>query len=275
VRANATLGQVAVANREYATAVAEAFIASHQGYSADRVIADPALNEVYLENCRRLSIPGGPADWNRLLLNLRKKGGFTAIDTSRRTQIPLDQMAQYAYASEIAWRLVHDAHSSSLDEILCDPDQANQFDSIAKRIAPGQSPFEYRWAALALRKDVAKGDRILEQVRGRLGRQELTLDSRSSLPRAAAHYLVSVGATRLYVGFTPDAANCLFFEPSRIEAAAERLGIADFSARNVRLQYQVFAPSGGQPAALRAARRTRLVTSLRPAGNIEKPERVA
>jgi site-specific DNA-methyltransferase (adenine-specific) len=43
-RVNATLGQVAVANGEYATAIAEAFIASHQDYSADRVIADPGLS---------------------------------------------------------------------------------------------------------------------------------------------------------------------------------------------------------------------------------------
>lgn len=275
VRANATLGQVAVANREYATAIAEAFIASHQGYSADRVIADPALNEPFLENCERLSIPGGPADWNRLLLNLRKRGGFEAIDTSRRTRIPFDQVEAYVFASEIAWRILKDADGSSLDGILCDPGRAKQFDRIASRIVSGRSAFEYRWAALALRKEVAKGDDILDQVRCRLIQKEFPPEARSSFPNTRAHYLISVGATQLYVGFAADLANCLFFEPSRIEAAAERLKIKNFSARNVRLKYQLFEPRDRKPTELCYARRTRLVDGFRPAGNILKPERAA
>jgi len=275
VRANATLGQVAVANREYATAIAEAFIASHQGYSADRVIADPALNEQFLENCERLSIPGNPADWNRWLLNLRKRGGIEAIDTSRRTRIPFDQIAQYVYASEISWRLLENEGGRSLDEILCDPGLAKQFDHVASRIAPGRSPFEYRWGALALRKAVAKGNTILDQVRARLVHQEFALEARASFPTARAHYVISVGETRLYVGFAADLANCLFFEPARIEVAAEHLGVQNFSARNVRLKYQLFDPGDRQSTQVRGARRTRLVKDLHPLGNIENPERAA
>ncbi|MCK4342001.1 MAG: site-specific DNA-methyltransferase [Phycisphaerae bacterium] len=274
-RANATLGQVAVANREYATAIAEAFIASHQGYSADRVVADPALNERFRENCERLSIPGAPADWNRLLFNLRKRGGLKAVDTSRRTRIPFDQMEPYVYASEIAWRLLQNADGSSLDEILCDPDRARQFDRVASRIAPGKPAFEYRWAALALRKEVAKGDGILEHVRYRLAQRAFSLDARRSFPAARAHYVISVGETRLYVGFTADLANCLFFEPSRIEVAAQQLDVKSFSAKDVRLNYQLFEPRNRQPTAFRAARRTRLVRGLGPIGNIEKPEQAA
>jgi site-specific DNA-methyltransferase (adenine-specific) len=275
VRANATLGQVAVANREYATAIAEAFIASHQGYSADRVIADPALNEQFLENCERLSIPGNPADWNRWLLNLRKRGGIEAIDTSRRTRIPFDQIAQYVYASEISWRLLENEGGRSLDEILCDPGLAKQFDHVASRIAPGRSPFEYRWGALALRKDVAKGNAILDQVRARLVHQEFPLEARASFPTARAHYVISVGETQLYVGFADDLANCLFFERARIEVAADHLGVQNFSPRNVRLKYQLFNPGDRQSTQVRVARRTRLVKDLHPLGNIEKPERAA
>lgn len=272
-RANTTLGQVAVANREYATAIAEAFIASHQGYSPDRVIADPALNERFLENCGRLSIPGNPAEWNHLLFNLRKRGGLKAIDTSRRTSV--SRVDDYVHASEIAWKLLAVRNGSSLDDILCDPDRASVFDQIARRIAPRRSSFEYRWAALALRKDVAKGDRILDQVRGRLGRQGSSLDGRSRLPARPAHYLISVGDTSLYVGFAAELGNCLFFQPSRLEAAAEQLNVKDFSAKDVRLNYQLFEPGNLQPTAFRFARRTRLVNGLRPIGNIEKPERAA
>ena len=152
VRANVSLGQVAVANGELGTAVAEAFIAAHDGYSADRVVADPTLNDRFLENCRLLAIPGGPKNWNHLLLNLRKRGGLAAIDTSRRTAIPRAQMNTFIFASEMAWRKLNRERGCALDEILCDPDLASEFDRVARRIAPGRSSFEYRWAALCASK---------------------------------------------------------------------------------------------------------------------------
>ncbi|HUU97629.1 MAG TPA: site-specific DNA-methyltransferase [Phycisphaerae bacterium] len=277
-RANATLGQVAVANREYATAIAEAFIASHQGYSADRVVADPALNERFWENCERLSIPGAPADWNRLLFNLRKRGGLKAVDTSRRTRIPSREITEYMYASEIAWRLLNDRTGDSLDDILCDPERTGVFDQIAARIAPGKSPFEYRWTALALRKMFALGNPILKSVRARLDPRSIALTARTSLPAAPAHYVISVGETRLYVGFADCLAKCLFFEPARIEAAASELDVKDFSTKDVNMQFQLFNRADHQEQALRVARRVRLVRGLRPIGNIlngEEPERAA
>jgi hypothetical protein len=274
VRANATLGQVAVANREYVTAIAEAFIASHQGYSADRVITDPALNEQFLENCGRLSIPGNPADWNRLLFNLRKRGGLKSIDTSRRTRIPSREVAEYIHGSEIAWRLLNDKTDESLDDILCDPGRTRLFDQIARRIAPGRSLFEYRWGALALRKMVSDGNEIVGQVRAHLNPHAVTLDARTTLPARPAHYLVSVGDTALYVGFADNLANCLFFEPPRIEAAAAELAVKDFSTKDVRVAFQLFDLRNPRKE-LRGARRARLVSSLHPLGNIEQPERVA
>src|SRR5688572_24067608 len=42
--------------------------------------------------------------------------------------------------------------ADSLDTVICDPLLAAAFDSFAARLAPGFSSFEYRWAALGLRK---------------------------------------------------------------------------------------------------------------------------
>ena len=77
------------------------------------------------------------------------------------------------------------------------------------------------------------------------------------------------------VGLAPDLSNCLFFEPSHIEAAAEQLNVRNFSAKDVRLNYQLFEPGNLEPTGFRFARRTRLINGLRPIGNIEKPERAA
>ncbi len=90
--------------------------------------------------------------------------------------------------------------------------------------------------------------------------------------------MVSVGATRLYVGFAARLPACPFLHPQRIAAAAEALAVRDFALGQVRLNFQRFDPPGPNRAALRIARRARLVLGLRPLGNIlkaEKPDRAA
>ena len=44
------------------------------------------------------------------------------------------------------------ARNVSLDQIICDPDLAEQFDKYASRLAPGYTSLQYRWVALGLRK---------------------------------------------------------------------------------------------------------------------------
>src|SRR5207249_4293945 len=117
---------------------------------------DPGLNDRFLDDCRILGIPGGPRDWNHMLLNLRKRGGLTAIDTSRRTTMHRASLDAFIFASEIAWRKLGKDFGCTLDDILCDPQLASKFDGFARRIAPGHSAFEYRWGALAVRKEASK-----------------------------------------------------------------------------------------------------------------------
>ena len=58
----------------------------------------------------------------------------------------------FLFASEIAFESMLQQSAPSLDEILCDPVLAAEFDELAARFAPGYRPFEYRWGALKLRK---------------------------------------------------------------------------------------------------------------------------
>jgi hypothetical protein len=55
-------------------------------------------------------------------------------------------------------------YACALDEILCSPQAAAEFDEIASQFAPGFSPFEYRWAALAIRKRATQS-RLLAKER--------------------------------------------------------------------------------------------------------------
>ena len=272
-KTNVSLGQIAVANQEYATAIAEAFMATHQGYSTDRVLADPTLNDQFLDNCRLLGIPGRPKDWNHLLLNVRKRSGLAAIDTSRRTMIRRVQMDTFMFASEIAWRRLSREHRCTLDDILCDPDLASEFDRIAGQMAPGYSSFEYRWAALALRKDASKGAPVLKEADGELGRRSFRLSELDRLAAGPGHYLISIASTRFYVGFSNILKDCPLFKLDCFAAAVDVMGQSMQGEIQVRTRPFDFASitrahPGSQEVQWRAARRAKLLLQFEPIANV-------
>lgn len=130
-----------------------AFASVYDGYSADRVVADPELNARFTETCSQKGLVGDPRTWNRLLFRQRKTGKLIDFPTSKTTKLEWTEIDSFLFASEIAWRkMLDDGRAKSLDEILCDPTMACEFDEIAKTFAPGFTPLQYRWAALKLRK---------------------------------------------------------------------------------------------------------------------------
>jgi len=134
--------------------IIEAFRLTHDGFSSDRVVADPDINKKFIATCENLGLAGDARTWNMLLFRLRKSGNLSHIETVQRTSISWEECDKYIFASEIAWQMMIDDESAiSLDEILCDPVLAADFDKRAHRFAPGYKPLEYRWAALKLRKE--------------------------------------------------------------------------------------------------------------------------
>jgi site-specific DNA-methyltransferase (adenine-specific) len=131
----------------------DAFKRAADGYSVDRVIADPALNARFIDECSRLELHGRPRDWNLALLGLRKAGKLTEVSAAKRTQLSWESMDPFAFASEMALRRMLDLGAPSLDHVLCDPLAVVRFDELARSLAPGFTSLEYRWAALRLRKD--------------------------------------------------------------------------------------------------------------------------
>ncbi len=205
--------------------IVEAFRLTHGGFSADRVVADPDLNEPFLAACNRLGIVGDPRTWNTLLFRLRKAGKLAHIETSFRTTIQWQDCDEYLFASEIALQsMLDDGKAESFDEILCDPSLAAQFDRFAGRLAPGRRPFEYRWAALRLRKEAKKA-----RTRAAVLRAPKQFDSMIPLdqfdaqqqPESSGVYLLSESPTRrLYVGETLNLRrrlNLQFDRPQRTE----------------------------------------------------------
>ena len=187
--------------------VSEAFCRVHEGFSEDRVVADPDLNLRFVETCRRFGLVGDARTWNTLLFRLRKRGAHAGIETTRRTSISWEDCDSYLFASEIALQtMLDDKQGESLDEILCDPELASEFDRRAQRWAPGYSKLEYRWAALRLRK-VAKDARtrgaVLQRPATRRFGDMVPIEEfqARSVPEASGLYVLSETKDRkLYVG---------------------------------------------------------------------------
>jgi site-specific DNA-methyltransferase (adenine-specific) len=116
------------------------------------MLADPTLGDEFAAKCHYMGLPGSELDWKRALLAVRKAGNLKSRVT-RRPKITWESLDACTFASEIAWKKLRDDFNGvSLDDILCDPSKTREFDRIARRFAPGHSSFDYRWAALMIRK---------------------------------------------------------------------------------------------------------------------------
>ena len=116
--------------------------------SPDLYVADPERNAAFLAECRRGGLQDSACALNKALLLARKKGllkGVRPVKTSFNDE-------DYAFASELAATELKYLTGASIDDIVCDPCLASRFDAIARRLAPGFSSLQYRWAILSLRK---------------------------------------------------------------------------------------------------------------------------
>jgi predicted HicB family RNase H-like nuclease len=131
-------------------AILRAFGEVREGFSADRVIADPKLDRKFLRRCRELGLTGTDYELNWSLLNARKAGDMSLLPKTKKYTVK--ETDEFDYASELAVRHLQLTKDVSLDRIICDPELAEEFDTYASKLAPGRSPLEYRWVALGLRK---------------------------------------------------------------------------------------------------------------------------
>lgn len=150
--------------------IVEAFSQTHRGFSVDRVVADPVLNEDFQLCSQRLGVEGTSGERNRLLFRLRKSGRLSAVgkETTATTKIDWNDLDPFLHACEIAWQRVGGLYNVSLDELLCDSRLAEEFDRCAMQIAPGHSSLEYRWGAIKLRKEVGVRRKNLREAAPKL-----------------------------------------------------------------------------------------------------------
>lgn len=189
-------------------AVIAAFLDVRQGRSPDYVVCEPGLNAAFVAAARDRGAVADAAALNRMLLGARKTGVLSDHPTTAEYRMP-KALTPYAFVAEWAARhlqrqelLRHD-EPPSLDDILCDPNLAAQFDELASRIKPGIKPLDIRWAALGFRKTARKaaapGSVAVEPTD--------RVDAGSGikqLPEKPGLYLIVAGQQVLYANYTRD-----------------------------------------------------------------------
>jgi hypothetical protein len=247
--------------------IVEAFRHASQGFSPDRVVADPDLNREYLSECSRMGLGSDAATLNRSLLNLRKRGGLRGVG-SRRT-ILRDQ-PDYRFAAEIAARFLERANEITLDQIICDPDYAERFDEIAKTIVPGGNSFEYRWAALNLRKQ----QRLKPELLARVARPSSLLRfkvgglSLDVVPQNPGLYLFYSDQATLYVGECENLQNRIRKHLDHSDNKELARWLWEFGDGSLHLELQVLDKSITQR--VRRALEVELIRSRLPVFNVRR-----
>jgi len=189
--------------------IVAAFSKVHEGYSTDFVLADPAKSSAFADACKHRGLPGNPGVWNRLLLRIRKRNDNPLPRTEHQFALPFADCEPFLFASEIAWKILIDQErAGSLDDILCDPYLAAEFDEMAGRFAPGFTSLQYRWGALRIRKfaKTAKAEAEILRIAApkKLGRRvPAESDFHKGLPDGSGVYIISEkNSEHLYVGGT-------------------------------------------------------------------------
>src|SRR5208282_2321446 len=186
-----------------------AYRTTHQGLSADHLVADPERNAAFLAACKKIGVPGFPAQWNLRLMRIRKSGKLPHSENRNRV-CTFQQMDCFSFAAEVAMHQLSVEIGETLDGLLCNPDLASRFDELAAAYSPGHSAFEYRWAALSLRKRAKEAKRLAETQYQDWLRKTLPKPKKLEARKWAdcngpgVYVLHGPGNQRLYVGETID-----------------------------------------------------------------------
>lgn len=187
-------------SKKYEKAVRRAYLMTRRDFSSDRVLADPAINADFIRACRDLGLHDTVFHLNLALIGLRKHNKLKA--KSKKSVVP--GQWHYAVASEVAARVMYYRHHVSVDTLLAHPDLVQEFDKLASSITPGFTSFEYRWAALNMRKKGANAKiqpKVVEELEWS---PEVRFDESAKLPDDEGVYTLFERNTCLFVAGTED-----------------------------------------------------------------------
>lgn len=244
-----------------------AFEAVRNGNSVDRVVADPESNQAFIVECRQRGLEAAEATLNRALLNLRKAGYLRGIK-SRSASLGDDDA--YRFAAEMAARHMERRDGVTLDDIICDPKLAGEFDQLANSISPGFAPLQYRWSALNLHKKSSLSPELLARVAPpkRVMAYSTPALQLASLPAEQGLYLFYTSSECLYVGEAENLRNRIGKHLDHSDNKGLARWLWDQGPAEVFLELQVLDASTTQK--IRRALERELIRGRHPLFNISR-----
>lgn len=189
--------------------------------SPDLYVADPDRNAAFLAKCRAAGLEASPYVLNKTLMNARRNGLLSGLK-SVRCSIDYEE---FAFAVEFAARDLDYRRGASIDDIQCDPGLATEFNALARRIAPGHTSFEYRWAILSIRKAARHSNKSDVRLPDLTEHMRLLKDPLDRVPETSGVYVLYEKAQPLYAKGTAHLRRGieLYRQPQVIEAFKEKL----------------------------------------------------
>ena len=225
-------------------AVIAAYQKCGQGFPADYILCDKDINHEFVSECLKQGIGGSAFVWNHFLLNLRKAGKLPK-STKQPERITTEEMNRYEFASEVAWRLIAIDYRKTLDDILCSPEFAAEFDRLAMEFGPvGVSSLQYRRAVVAIRKRTKQAralatEKLSDWWKGKTRRlPEVAIkDCLTTAFETAGVFVVRSGDVGIYAGVSQnirahvehllDSANWQGLEPDTISVVKDEKSLTE------------------------------------------------
>ena len=261
----------AAERRRLREVVREAFLTARDGWSTDEVLLNDALNRRFLDECRKRLPEADPTHCNWALLNLRKSGALRGVRTTKRRH---DRHDDYWHAAEIAARFLQDKYELSIDRVLCCPQLREEFDRVARSVAPDVEPYRLRKAALGLRKARRLRPELVVRIAD-WDRRVLTFPAEQVVknpdlvPEAPGVYIFRDRTGYLYIGESSD----LRRRVAKHLDHSDRKSLARYLWKNglagVTVEVHAFDPtSKAKERLVRRAYESELIRSRKPRFNI-------
>ncbi len=190
-----------------------AFADVSKNHSAEELLFDPIRNALFVRYCKDAKLLGDARTWNEFLLQLSREGRL--VGEGKHKKVSLKTIPPCCDAAEIAFQMLSVDYAMDLEQILCTPDAAAEFDQIAQAFGDDHSEIDARAAIWHFRR-IATNDKITRAAKKRAGEFskqdapaaqsiEAYLDSCGDEPVAGV-YAISDPESILFVGQTTEIA---------------------------------------------------------------------
>lgn len=251
--------------------IANAFAATHDGWSVDEVILNDDLNSAFLEKCRDQLPAVTPAELNWRLLNMRKAGTLKSKTTRSGTRPSREHVA----VAEMVARSLIDQHGATIDRIMADPKLRVQFDSKAIALGKDLDTYLVRKAAFGLRKKRRLRPELIARIAD-WGRtvEEFPLKSveedPSVIPQQPGIYIFRDASGYLYIGQSVDLHKRLKEHLDESSNFSLSKYLSEQAHENVTLEIHAFpVDSRAKETMIRRAYESELIASRKPKFNIQ------